>query len=577
MFTRYYFQSKRSFQILVVILLLAQAGLSQSSVFAVGTTYYVDCSQATNGNGTQASPWNNLTTVNSQPFAPGDSLLFKRGMTCAGSFVFSSSGTSAAPITIDAYGTGALPIIDGTGQNRAVKLLDTSYVTLQNMEVMNSQVWGVLVTTDHDAPAVGITLRNLTVHHVTGASYKDMGAKWTGLVVFAPGMIVEPNMIKGSGTYTRVSYFDTVLVDNVQAYDTTLWAGIFVWGVQVDQDHQWNADSQNPAIQSRNITIQNSTVHDTFGDGIAIYMSHNGTIQNSVVYRSGMEPPPADIGTPVGLWWWTGTDMVGQFNESYDNHSPGVDGGGYDIDYHSTRSTMQYNYGHDNSTYCISIFGSNGATTTNIVRYNICAHDGQGNFTANNQEGYNALKCNNNTGKCTEDTLPGLSELYFCTWAGGSMVNNWIYNNTFYVSPGVGAPSVSTGTFDVCPGGSDNESGGIFKNNLVVSDIPNVLGDLPTANARPRDYNLYYYTGGTFTDPNPEAHSIYNQNPLVNGLGYHGTGKPTTQWTLQTGSPAINAGTNPCTGITGCTTGTRDFFGNPIPVGAFDIGAYEHP
>jgi parallel beta-helix repeat protein len=162
-------------------------------------------------------------------------------------------------------------------------------------------------------------------------------------------MIVEPDMTKGSGVYTRNSYFDTVLVDNVNAYDTTLWAGIFVWGVQVDQDTRWSKDSKNQAIQSRNITIQNSTVHDTYGDGIAIYMSHEGTIQNNVVYRSGMEPGPPDIGTPVGLWWWTSENMVGQL--------------------WSSNSTTQYNYGHDNSTYCVSVFGYQGATTTNIVRY----------------------------------------------------------------------------------------------------------------------------------------------------------------------------------------------------------------
>src|SRR6266516_2862641 len=187
---------------------------------AAGTTYYVNCAAAADGNGSLATPWNNLTTVDTKTFAPSDSLLFNRGTTCSGSFVFSSSGTSASPITIGAYGTGALPAIDGTGQNRAVKLLDTSYVTLQDLEVRNSRVWGVLVTTDHDAPAVG----------------------------------------------------------------TTLWAGIFVWGVQVEQDFQWRKDSQNQAVQSRNITIQNSTVHNTFGDGIAIYMAHEGTIQNNVVY-----------------------------------------------------------------------------------------------------------------------------------------------------------------------------------------------------------------------------------------------------------------------------------------------------
>jgi parallel beta-helix repeat protein len=535
-----------------------------SPALAAGASYYVNCAAASDGNGSSTSPWNNLTTVNSKTFAPGDSLLFNRGTTCPGSFVFSSSGTSANPIIVGAYGTGALPAIDGTGQNRAVKLLDTSYVTLQDLEVKNSRVWGVLVTTDHDAPAVGIALKNLVVHHVTGGSYVEMGAKWTGLVVFAPGMIVEPNMTKGSGVYTRKSYFDTVLVDNVQAYDTTLWAGIFVWGVQIDQDTRWAKDSKDQSIQSRNITIQNSTVHDTYGDGIAIYMSHEGTIQNSVVYRSGMEPGPPDIGTPVGLWWWTAENMVGQFNESYDNHSPGVDGGGYDIDYGSSNSTMQYNYGHDNGAYCVSVFGYSGATTTNIVRYNVCAADGTVHTYLKKKP----------SGGFTNEIMPGQSEIYLCTWGGGKLVNTWIYNNTFYVNS-TGDPS-ATGLFDVCPGGGDSETNAVFRNNLIVSTIPNVLGDVATANARARDYNLYYYTGGTFTDPNPEAHGIYNQNPLVNGLGYHAIGRPTTQWTLQSGSPAINHGTNACTGLTGCSVGTHDFFGNAIPLGgAFDIGANE--
>jgi hypothetical protein len=525
-------------------------------------TYYVNCSAATNGDGSASSPWNNLATVNGQTFAPGDSLLFARGTTCAGSFVLHSSGTSQAKVTVDAYGTGPLPIIDGTGQNRAVKLLDTSHVVVQNLEIANSRIWGLLATTDHDAPAVDITLRNLVVHHVTGGDYTAMGAKWTGLVVFAPGMIVEPDLTKGSGTYTRKSYFDGVLVDNVTAYDTTLWAGIFVWGVQIDQDFRWRMDSQDQSLQSRNITIQNSTVHDTYGDGIAIYMSFDSTIQSSVVYRSGMEPPPASIGSPVGLWWWSSENMLGQLNESYDNHSPSVDGGGFDIDYHSHGSTMQYNYGHDNITYCISVFGYQGATTDTVVRYNVCAGDGT-------QHTYLKEQAN---GHLTTETLPGTSEIYLCTWNGGKLSNTWIYNNTFYVT-GTGTYN---GVITDCPGGGDLETGGIWKNNLVVSAVPNLFGDVSVLSNRARDYNLYYYTGGTVTDPTPEPHGIYNQDPLVNSLGYHEVGRPTSQWTLQSGSPAINTGTNPCTGLAGCTPGTRDFYGNAIPQsGVFDIGANE--
>jgi len=372
-------------------------------------------------------------------------------------------------------------------------------------------------------------------------------------------MIVEPNMTKGSGTYTRNSYFDTVLVDNVTAYDTSLWAGIFVWGVQIDQDTRWKTDCANQAIQSRNITIQNSTVHNTNGDGIAQFCSQTGMLQSNVVYQSGMQPSPTTTGTPVGLWWWESEHMVGQLNEAYDNHSPGVDGGGYDIDYGTSDSTMQYNYGHDNSTYCASVFATGGTTTKSIVRYNICASDGTVHTYVDSSG--------------VTQTMPGDSEIYLCTWQGGKIQDLEIYGNTFYIT----STGATAGLISKCSGGTDTESAPtIFKNNLVVSTIANVLGDVSVFNNRVRDYNLYYYTGGAFTDPNPEAHSIYNQNPLVNTLGYHSVGRPTTQWTLQTGSPAINAGTDPCTGITGCTSGGRDFFGHSAPLGGvFDIGADE--
>jgi hypothetical protein len=508
-----------------------------------------------------ASPWNNLATVNHRTFSPGDQLLFKRGTTCMGSFVFTSSGTSTNRIRIGAYGTGPLPVIDGTDQKRAVKLLDTSYVTMEALEVKNSRVWGVLVTTDHDAPAVGITLRDLVVHHVTGAQYHEMKAKWTGLVVFAPGMMVEPNLSdKASAVYTRRSYFDNVVVDNVTAYDTTLWAGIFVWGVQIDQDTGWATHAVDPARQSRNILIQNSTVHDTFGDGIAAYMSRDVTIQHNVVYRSGLQDvPTTPIGNPDGISWWSSSGVTGQFNESYSNRSPGPDGGGYNINFWSSNSKLQYNYGHDNGAYCAGLFGYSGETRSNIVRYNICAGDGT-MHTYTDWDGVTHVR-------------PGQSEIYLCTWGQGKLVDAWIYNNTFYVNS-TGQPS-ATGLFDTCADG-DVETNGMFKNNLVISTIPNVLGDVAAANNRDRDYNLYYYTRGTFSDPRREPHGIYNRDPLVNGLGYHGTGRPTTQWRLQPGSPAINGGTNVCAGRTNCEPGTRDFFGNPLKQGgAFDIGAHE--
>ncbi len=519
-------------KILAVVLLLA-LGLSQLSaapVQAAGATYYVDCSARTDGDGTLRSPWNSLDTVSAFPFLPGDSILFKRGTTCTGALLFQRAGASAARITLSAYGKkGGLPVINGAGQETAVKLVNPSYVTVENLDITGSTRWGLLATSDTPAVIEGTLLRNLVVHDVTGGT---MDAKFTGLVVVMP--------------MATLGKFNNVMIDNVSAYNTTLWSGIMVWGIWLEGDMRWKQRARDPEQRSSNIVIRNSTVHDTYGDGIVVYMGSGVTMENNVAYRTGQEPTQT-IGTPNAIWTWACNDVLVQFNEAYENNSPGADGGAFDVDYWSDNTIIQYNYAHDNTAYCIGIFGAENATTTNtIVRYNICANNG------------------------LENNLDGAEEIYLCTWNHGKLGDVQIYGNTLYttVRGAVGTCSgVPVPTFA-------KNSVQTFVNNLVVSTVPDVLGAGMQYIPFLRDHNLYYYTGGAFTGDEPN--SIYNLDPLVTFLGYHATGRPTTQWMLQPGSPAINAGADPCAGLSGCTTGARDFFGGLVPVGLYDIGAHEY-
>jgi hypothetical protein len=102
------------------------------------TAFYVSMTDGNDNNGGKSSapnptniggpgaagPWKTLGHVNAQNFAPGTSVLFKRGDKwdrSAGPSVVgqlnpsnSSSGTLGNPIVYDAYGTGANPILDGS-------------------------------------------------------------------------------------------------------------------------------------------------------------------------------------------------------------------------------------------------------------------------------------------------------------------------------------------------------------------------------------------------------------------------------------------------------------------------------
>src|SRR5258706_6298861 len=130
---------------IVLAMLLGLFAFVNQIARAAGS-YYIDCSADSNGSGTQASPWNNLTTVSNMTFNGSDQILFKRGTTCSGQLWPKGSGSAATPITIDSYGSGALPIINGgTGNNAAVRLYNQQGWHIQNSEVTGGETCGRLV------------------------------------------------------------------------------------------------------------------------------------------------------------------------------------------------------------------------------------------------------------------------------------------------------------------------------------------------------------------------------------------------------------------------------------------------
>lgn len=71
-------------------------------------SYYVNSragDDANNGT-SQDAPWKSLKNLNGS-FAPGDNILFAKGSSYTGGFVFTSSGTAEKPITFSTYSVGA--------------------------------------------------------------------------------------------------------------------------------------------------------------------------------------------------------------------------------------------------------------------------------------------------------------------------------------------------------------------------------------------------------------------------------------------------------------------------------------
>jgi len=503
------------------------------------STFYLDCSAAANGSGTQASPWNSPASVNAFTFIPGDHLLLNRGTTCNSALTPHGSGSSAAPIVIDAYGVGAQPIINGGSAEEALKLFNQQYWEISNLEIVGGNLYGVYISGNTpNVPINHIHLTNLNVHGATFTSAKRSDS----------GEVFLSN--NGSG-----ETFTDVLIDGVTAHDSHVSEGILV-----SAGGAWIESNRVSQPLGNHITVQNSTAHDIYGDGILVAETNNGLLQNNVVYNSGL-CPNCTGSTPVGLWEWYCHTCTVQNNESYSNQSWGGDGGDFDIDYYNNDNIVQYNYGHDSAGYCVAFFGAGGqASNDNVFRYNVCSNNGQ------------------------RSDLSKQGEVDLYTWDNGSLNGVQIYNNTFYWNPAGNAPALSAGSATF----SGNHPV-FFRNNIIYAAVP---GMIQVPSAFTLDNNIYWttssspatwqigsttYTGfaayqaGSTQDP----HS-YNVDPMLNDPTYHAVGKPTSAFTLLQGSPAIGKGANVCGANAGCSMGTQDFWGNTLPNGSgYNIGAWQ--
>ena len=516
-----------------------------STVSAKATTYYVNCSAATNGSGTLSSPWNNVLSA-SITYSAGDSLRLMRGTTCSGQELDPlGSGTLGSPITIDAYGTGAQPIISAGSTNpEVIKLSNQSNWVIQNLVLQGGSTYGLNYQTTAGNSISGLTLNNLVATGVTGTSTQRL---------FSGGEIFISTTNPATETISNVS------INGVQAYSTNIAEGIFL---SVGEFESITAPKGN------NITIQNSLVHDVAGDGLVVNNAQNVLIQGNVVYNTG-QCTVCSGSTPNSLWTYNSTNVDVRYNESYGAKTWGNDGGGLDIDYWSTNSTVEYNYSHDNAGYCVSVFGGESLATTNsVIRYNVCSS-------------------NNNS-----STYPGQTpgDVWIFAFDGGSINGVQVYNNTSYWNPQLSNDAelqvnAESGT-TLFSGSLPN----FYKNNVVYSTASQVESSIAAAISI--DYNDYYTTSGTlyweYSGTSYSSFSSYtagsgadqhglNSNPNLTSPTYHAGGISSTAFTPGSGSPVIDAGVNVCAFVSSCSPGTHDFFGNAVPQGAgFDIGAGEY-
>ncbi len=500
-----------------ILLLLVMAALP-----AHAAIYYIN---------TQAA----YAAISTTTYAPGDQILLARGMTFYGKCKPLGSGSSGNPIKLGAYGIGARPVIDLNGQDKGIALWNQEYWEIADLEIRGPGMnvgtgdrWGIYIGGDIANNTLDyFRVVNCVVHNLGGVATNSH----TGGITF---------VARGVSGQT----FRDVVIDSCTVHSMRQWRGIMVNG-----NNNGVADPK-----SRDVYVRNCTVYATHGDGIILLGVLDGAVEDCVAYDCGQASSAQLVGpTPVAIWMWNSTNVRIDGCEAYGQRTPSGDGGGFDIDYHNTNCTVQYSYAHDNYAFGCAVYGAdNNATVNSKVRYNIFSNNAR--------------------------VVSGSPDFLVATWNGGSIDGVQFYNNTSYWNPATSGYAVNVyGSFS---GTNPN----FFRNNLIYSTSPNLASVATTAFTL--DHNLYWYTGsgnpnffyngvsytsfaGYRSGSGQETNSKF-ADPLLNQPTYHGTGMPITQFTLQAGSPAIDAGTS------FSAMGSLDFYANPAPQGvARDIGAHE--
>jgi len=487
---------------------------------------YVDCSAATNGDGSIVRPLSSVQAANLLTLGPGEQLLFRRGSACTGMLVPKGNGAPGNPIVIGAYGFPAneAPRIDGAGNTAAVWLADVSYVTVQDLELTNAgdstALHRGLYFTSNATPVSGITAHNLLVQNVD--SLNTFGGGKTG------GGIVGQAL-------SATGRFSNVLIEGNQIRDVSR-QGITVYGT--------TSGARPPATSpwpqaTTGLVIRGNSVVQVQGDGIVPLGTDGAVVEYNTVQQgnlAGYDVFSADPNCAAGIWAWDANNTLIQYNEvSNMNFGPsttpgalnGCDGEGFDLDYNQDGTIIEYNYSHDNAGGFV-LLCTDQAPHRAVVRYNLSVDDNSTFSPA----------------PCALNFNPAVSNL-----DGVQMYNNTIVAAT---------PRVTTELEEsLVPLILPFYGNFLFENNLVVATSTGAASHVFACGST-CTHNLF------FNMPAPStATSSVTSDPLLLYPTYRGSGLFTAfAFLLRPGSPAIGAGVAIPAGFP--PPAPHDFFGAPI-------------
>ena len=516
-------------------------------LFCVGqsyaqNTYYFSSSSGNNSNvGSETSPFQTISKLNSLVLVPGDKILFKKGDTFIGQIVVSYSGTSGSPIIYDSYGTGDLPVLTASnGSNgipdplSTIKIIGKQYLEFHNLKIENERF---------DAAAGSPNDQSFGIYYQSFKTLPTSG-NFEDAVLFKhfrfSNLVVQNIYSLGSSTtdfdsiYSSGIYFLDAFVNDLIIEDC--------YFTDLERTGVWLRKYVSDAI------IRNNEFIDTGGSGTILSATKRVLYEKNLMRFTGSDTDSRMVKRGSGMWVFNSDDVVSQYNISQHARGSG-DSSGMHIDYGNNNILFQYNYLEDSAGGFCETLGEND----NIIwRYNISVNEG-------NKSGVNRLLW--------------VSDYAFVP---KKSTNVFVYNNTIY--QGLKYQNVMADSKISLKATSLN-----FKNNIIYLEPTAKLGELEYLfDVNTINFSTNMLFGGTIKSNFKNLDATRKEvDPKFLDIGrrhFSGYKLLSTSPALGIASPFSEpvfplAGIGIFAAIT--SNATKDIYGNPVNLAAAtNIGAY---
>ncbi|MBK1875861.1 right-handed parallel beta-helix repeat-containing protein [Pelagicoccus mobilis] len=337
-----------------------------ASIDLYAVDYYVDSEEGKDRwSGTSPSrAWKSLKRVNQKTFEAGDRILLRAGSVWKGQLSLRGEGQSGRPITLSTYGDGDRPLIEGEGKRDYTLLLrNVQYWEVSGIEITNTGKTrgpgrrGVIVQAEDFGESHHIHLSDLVIRDVNGSLRKKEQQGGSGILVRCEGKEVP-------------SRFVDLMIENCHILRCERN------GINFSGNYQ--RDSWFPSLQ---VVIRGNLLEGVPGDGIVPIGCDGALVEHNVMRDCPDVLEPSEAA--AGIWPWSSDNTIIQYNE-VSGHNAKWDGQGFDADFNSFGTVIQYNYSHDNAGGFILICNrgdtlgtpGNMGTKDTVVRYNVSVNDG---------------------------------------------------------------------------------------------------------------------------------------------------------------------------------------------------------